>query len=128
MFTKYIGKFVVKHIYTIHRSKGYYTQGAKLIVEAVDIIRCETEGCQCLQQFQLTISIGGGIGLFGDSTTYQGIPERVQKELKALAPDCINALKDWGSFETFGDNIFYNIEYERLQRCQEIYCCISDVY
>merc|ERR1712228_833227 len=41
---------------------GHYTEGAELIDEAVDIIRRETEGCDCPQGFQLTQSIGGGTG------------------------------------------------------------------
>jgi len=43
-------------------AKGHYTEGAELIDEAVDIIRRETEGCDCPQGFQLTQSIGGGTG------------------------------------------------------------------
>merc|ERR1712038_2078089 len=43
-------------------AKGHYTEGAELIDEAVDIIRKETEGCDCPQGFQLTQSIGGGTG------------------------------------------------------------------
>lgn len=45
-----------------NRAKGHYTEGAELIDEAVDIIRRETEGCDCPQGFQLTQSIGGGTG------------------------------------------------------------------
>merc|ERR1719242_2230378 len=43
-------------------AKGHYTEGAELIDEAVDIIRRETESCDCPQGFQLTQSIGGGTG------------------------------------------------------------------
>merc|ERR1712087_604489 len=43
-------------------AKGHYTEGAELIDEAVDIIRRETELCECPQGFQLTQSIGGGTG------------------------------------------------------------------
>merc|ERR1712228_907677 len=43
-------------------AKGHYTEGAELIDDAVDIIRRETEGCDCPQGFQLTQSIGGGTG------------------------------------------------------------------
>eukprot|EP01083_Nonionella_stella_P045988 123176_1 len=43
-------------------AKGHYTEGAELIDEAMDIIRRETELCECLQGFQLTHSIGGGTG------------------------------------------------------------------
>ncbi len=37
---------------------------AQLLDEIVDIIRRETEPCNCPHAFQLTQSIGGGIGLF----------------------------------------------------------------
>lgn len=43
-------------------AKGHYTEGAELIEAAVDVIRRETEGCDCLQGFQLTHSLGGGTG------------------------------------------------------------------
>jgi len=43
-------------------AKGHYTEGAELIDETVDIVRRETEGCDCPQGFQLTQSIGGGTG------------------------------------------------------------------
>merc|ERR1712087_307014 len=43
-------------------AKGHYTEGAELIDDAVDIIRRETENCDCPQGFQLTQSIGGGTG------------------------------------------------------------------
>jgi len=32
-------------------SKGYYTDGAELIDQAMDIVRKEAEGCDCLQGF-----------------------------------------------------------------------------
>ncbi|KAJ6783066.1 hypothetical protein PWT90_05391 [Aphanocladium album] len=43
-------------------AKGHYTEGAELIEEAIDAIRRETEGCDCLQGFQITHSLGGGTG------------------------------------------------------------------
>eukprot|EP01084_Bolivina_argentea_P034756 64375_1 len=43
-------------------AKGHYTEGAELIDEAMDIVRRETEGCNCPQGFQLTQSLGGGTG------------------------------------------------------------------
>eukprot|EP00483_Globobulimina_turgida_P012725 UN12748 len=42
--------------------KGYYTEGAELLDEAFDIVRRETESCDCLSAFQITHSIGGGTG------------------------------------------------------------------
>mmetsp|Transcript_28228 Transcript_28228/g.32349 ORF Transcript_28228/g.32349 Transcript_28228/m.32349 type:complete len:431 (-) Transcript_28228:22-1314(-) len=43
-------------------AKGYYTEGAELIDEALDAVRAEIERCDCLQGFQLYRSFGGGTG------------------------------------------------------------------
>jgi len=43
-------------------AKGHYTEGAELIDQVLDVIRKEAEGCDCLQGFQVTQSIGGGTG------------------------------------------------------------------
>ena len=40
-------------------AKGHYTEGAELIDEVMDVVRKEAEGCDCLQGFQVTQSIGG---------------------------------------------------------------------
>ena len=39
-------------------AKGHYTEGAELVDEVLDILRRESEKCDCLQGFQLTQSIG----------------------------------------------------------------------
>jgi len=43
-------------------AKGHYTEGAELIDSVMDVVRKETEGCDCLQGFQLAQSLGGGTG------------------------------------------------------------------
>ncbi|XP_014786384.1 tubulin beta-1 chain [Octopus bimaculoides] len=43
-------------------AKGYFTEGAELCDTVYDIVRKEAEGCDCIQGFQLTHSIGGGSG------------------------------------------------------------------
>mmetsp|Transcript_114 Transcript_114/g.191 ORF Transcript_114/g.191 Transcript_114/m.191 type:complete len:452 (+) Transcript_114:77-1432(+) len=43
-------------------AKGHYTEGAELIDSILDVVRKEAEGCDCLQGFQLTHSLGGGTG------------------------------------------------------------------
>jgi len=43
-------------------AKGHYTEGAELIDSALDVVRKEAEGCDCLQGFQITHSLGGGTG------------------------------------------------------------------
>ncbi|KAE8360395.1 hypothetical protein BDV27DRAFT_167849 [Aspergillus caelatus] len=41
---------------------GYHTAGAELIEESIDIVRRESEACECLQGFQIVHSLGGGTG------------------------------------------------------------------
>jgi len=43
-------------------AKGHYTEGAELIDSVLDVVRKEAEGCDCLQGFQVTHSMGGGTG------------------------------------------------------------------
>ncbi|KAK9880631.1 hypothetical protein WA026_011872 [Henosepilachna vigintioctopunctata] len=43
-------------------AKGHYTHGAEILDAVLEIIRKESEGCDCLQGFQLAHSIGGGTG------------------------------------------------------------------
>merc|ERR1711863_184492 len=41
---------------------GHYTEGAELVDSVPDVVRKEAEGCNCLQGFQVTHSLGGGTG------------------------------------------------------------------
>ncbi|XP_063392050.1 tubulin beta-1 chain-like [Cydia fagiglandana] len=43
-------------------AKGHYTEGAELVDAVMDVVRKESENCDCLQGFQLTHSLGGGTG------------------------------------------------------------------
>ena len=43
-------------------AKGHYTEGAEMIENVLEVVRKESEGCECLQGFQLTHSLGGGTG------------------------------------------------------------------
>jgi tubulin beta len=43
-------------------AKGHYTDGADLIESVLDVTRKEAEGCESLQGFQMTHSLGGGTG------------------------------------------------------------------
>ncbi|TRY78728.1 hypothetical protein TCAL_09305 [Tigriopus californicus] len=43
-------------------AKGHYTEGAELVESVLDVVRKESESCDCLQGFQLTHSLGGGTG------------------------------------------------------------------
>lgn len=43
-------------------AKGHYTEGAELVDNVIDVVRREAEGCDSLQGFQITHSLGGGTG------------------------------------------------------------------
>ncbi|XP_048666850.1 tubulin beta-1 chain isoform X3 [Marmota monax] len=43
-------------------AKGHYTEGAELIENVMDVVRNESESCDCLQGFQVVHSLGGGTG------------------------------------------------------------------
>ncbi|KAK4538253.1 hypothetical protein CDCA_CDCA16G4278 [Cyanidium caldarium] len=43
-------------------AKGHYTEGAELVDQVMDVVRKECEGCDCLQGFQVSHSLGGGTG------------------------------------------------------------------
>ena len=43
-------------------AKGHYTEGQEILGSILDIVRKEAEGCDLLQGFQFTHSLGGGTG------------------------------------------------------------------
>lgn len=43
-------------------SARHYTEGAELVDSVLDVVRKEAEGCDQLQGFQITHSLGGGTG------------------------------------------------------------------
>ena len=43
-------------------AKGYYTEGAEVVESVLDILRKESENCECIQGLQLAHSLGGGTG------------------------------------------------------------------
>lgn len=43
-------------------AKGHYTEGAEIVESVLDVVRKESENCDCLQGFQLSHSLGGGTG------------------------------------------------------------------
>ncbi|KAJ1910970.1 Tubulin beta chain (Beta tubulin) [Tieghemiomyces parasiticus] len=54
---------------------GYYTEGAELIDEIIDVVRKETETCDAMQGFQVLHSLGGGTGSGLGSLIIQKIRE-----------------------------------------------------
>eukprot|EP01083_Nonionella_stella_P032287 88367_1 len=71
-------------------AKGHYTLGAEVIDEAMDIIRKNSEGCDLLQGFQVSHSIGGGTG--------SGFGTLVMEKLKDYYPDRIT--ETWSIYPT----------------------------
>ncbi|XP_050684694.1 tubulin beta-4B chain-like [Leptidea sinapis] len=43
-------------------AKGHYTEGLEILESTLDVVRREAEGCDCLQGFQMSHSLGGGTG------------------------------------------------------------------
>lgn len=43
-------------------AKGYYTEGAELVDQVLDVLRREVEACDLMQGVQLVHSVGGGTG------------------------------------------------------------------
>ncbi|KAL4719181.1 hypothetical protein ACJJTC_002994 [Scirpophaga incertulas] len=62
-------------------AKGHLTEGADLLETAIDVVRKEAEGCDCLQGFQLVHSLGGGtgsgMGTLLLANLYEEYPERM---------------------------------------------------
>ena len=62
VFNSHQKNFTLFHIFSWFTgnnwAKGHYTEGAELVDEVLDILRRESEKCDCLQGFQLTQSIG----------------------------------------------------------------------
>lgn len=62
-------------------AKGHYTEGAELIDTVLDVVRKESEVCDCLQGFQITHSLGGGTG--------SGMGTLLISKIREEYPDCI---------------------------------------
>lgn len=64
-------------------AKGHYTEGAEIVESVIDVIRRETENCDCLQGFQFTHSLGGGTG--------SGLGTLLISKIREEYPDRINS-------------------------------------
>ncbi|KAK3865569.1 hypothetical protein Pcinc_028835 [Petrolisthes cinctipes] len=64
-------------------ARGHYTDGGELLEPVMEVIRKEAEGCDCLQGFQLTHSLGGGTG--------SGLGTLLISQIRAEFPDRIIA-------------------------------------
>ncbi|KAM5354936.1 hypothetical protein ACJ41O_001582 [Fusarium nematophilum] len=64
-------------------AKGHYTEGAELVDQVLDVVRREAEGCDSLQGFQMTHSLGGGTG--------SGMGTLLISKIREEFPDCMMA-------------------------------------
>ncbi|KAK8785110.1 hypothetical protein V5799_008524 [Amblyomma americanum] len=67
----------------MERINVYYNEasGCELVDSVLDVVRKEAESCDCLQGFQLTHSLGGGIG--------SGMGTLLISTIREEYPDCI---------------------------------------
>ncbi|KPP71524.1 tubulin beta-7 chain-like [Scleropages formosus] len=74
-------------------AKGHYTEGAELVDSVLDVVRKESESCDCLQGFQLTHSLGGGTGSgmgtlliskIREDTAIQELFKRISEQFTAM--------------------------------------------
>ena len=81
-------------------AKGHYTEGAELVDSVLDVVRRETEGCDCLQGFQLTHSLGGGtgagMGTLLISKIREEYPDRIMTSFSVVpSPKVFLSLSGW---------------------------------
>uniref|UniRef100_A0A674B9A3 Tubulin beta chain n=1 Tax=Salmo trutta TaxID=8032 RepID=A0A674B9A3_SALTR len=71
-------------------AKGHYTEGAELVDSVLDVVRKESENCDCLQGFQLTHSLGGGtgsgMGTLLISKIREEYPDRIMTTFSVVPP------------------------------------------
>ena len=59
--------------------------GAELVDSVLDVVRKEAEGCECLQGFQLTHSLGGGTGSGMGTLLISKVSFVIETEIKKVA-------------------------------------------
>jgi tubulin beta len=76
-------------------AKGHYTEGAELVDAVMDVVRKETETCDCLQGFQLAHSLGGGtgsgMGTLLISRLYEEFPDRIMASFSVVPSPKVRA-------------------------------------
>jgi tubulin beta len=69
-------------------AKGHYRKGAELVDSVLDVVRKESESCDCLQGFQLTHLLGGGtgsgMGTLLISKIREEYPDRIMKTFSVM--------------------------------------------
>uniref|UniRef100_A0A3B3Y6P5 Tubulin beta chain n=1 Tax=Poecilia mexicana TaxID=48701 RepID=A0A3B3Y6P5_9TELE len=76
-------------------AKGHYTEGAELVDSVLDVVRKEAEGCDCLQGFQLTHSLGGGTGSGMGTYTGEGMDEMEFTEAESNMNDLVSEYQQY---------------------------------
>ena len=78
-------------------AKGHYTEGAELVDSVLDVVRKESESCDCLQGFQLTHSLGGGtgsgMGTLLISKIREEYPDRIMNTFSVVPSPKVRMLK-----------------------------------
>lgn len=83
-------------------AKGHYTEGAELVDSVLDVVRKESEGCDCLQGFQLTHSLGGGtgsgMGTLLISKIREEYPDRIMNTFSVVPSPKVRVKGRWERF------------------------------
>ena len=101
---------------------GHYTEGAELVDNVLDVVRKEAEGCDCLQGFQLTHSLGGGTG--------SGMGTLLISKIREEFPDRMMATFSVVPSPKVSDTVVepYNatLSVHQLVENSDITCCIDN--
>ena len=92
-------------------AKGHYTEGAELVDSVLDVVRKESESCDCLQGFQMTHSLGGGtgsgMGTLLISKIREEYPDRIMNTFSVVPSPKVNtSIQKIKLTETYTNNLF----------------------
>lgn len=80
-------------------AKGHYTEGAELIDSVLEVLRKESEGCDCLQGFQLAHSLGGGtgsgLGTLLISKIREEYPDRIMNSYSVVPSPKVSSIRSF---------------------------------
>ena len=99
-------------------AKGHYTEGAELVDSVLDVVRRETEGCDCVQGFQLTHSLGGGtgagMGTLLISKIREEYPDRIMTSFSVVpSPKVSRKNRSQRGFIKFSPNSYQLLHHQR---------------
>lgn len=94
-------------------AKGHYTEGAELVDSVMDVVRKEAEGCDCLQGFQITHSLGGGtgsgMGTLLISKIREEFPDRMMATFSVVPSPKVSHLLQLSSMTGVANTVFWRI-------------------